>query len=250
MRLVTFTVALFLTAGPCLLAQSPRIVSPDIQPDGRVVFRLNAPKSAEVILTGEFLDGPRKMERGSDGIWSRHGGTRRSLRCTTTTSRSTACGRSIRRMPQLKTGSTASTITSVLEVRASVAGVLRRAAGAARRDPHALVSLEVARHAYGGSRCIRRRVTTRARAARYPVLYLFHGANADENAWYRLGRGEPHSRQPPCRPEKSNPSSSSCRSDTACRRVDRRRENTAKFSKDLIEDVIPLYRVSACRAHA
>ena len=26
------------------------------------------------------------------------------------------------------------------------------------------------------------------RGARYPVLYLFHGANADENAWYRLGR--------------------------------------------------------------
>jgi enterochelin esterase-like enzyme len=23
---------------------------------------------------------------------------------------------------------------------------------------------------------------------RYPVVYLFHGANADENAWYRLGR--------------------------------------------------------------
>ena len=27
----------------------------------------------------------------------------------------------------------------------------------------------------------------RDRAVRYPVLYLFHGANADETAWTRLG---------------------------------------------------------------
>lgn len=28
----------------------------------------------------------------------------------------------------------------------------------------------------------------RDQQTRYPVVYLFHGANADENAWYRLGR--------------------------------------------------------------
>jgi enterochelin esterase-like enzyme len=85
------------------------------------------------------------------------------------------------------------------------------------------------------------------RSARYPVLYLFHGANADENAWYRLGRANlildnllatgkiqpfivvmPFGYGvPPNGPQV---------------------ENTAKFAKDLIEDVIP-YIESNYRAH-
>ena len=48
------------------------------------------------------------------------------------------------------------------------AGVLRRPAGSARRDPHALVPLEVAERRCGGSPSTRRRGTTRQPQTRYP----------------------------------------------------------------------------------
>jgi enterochelin esterase family protein len=87
-------------------------------------------------------------------------------------------------------------------------------------------------------------------STRYPVLYLFHGANADENAWYRLGRANlildnllaagkikpfivvmPFGYGvPPDQPQA---------------------ENTAEFGRDLVDDVIPYiqstYRVFADR---
>ena len=248
MRLVTFTVALFLTAGPCLLAQSPRIVSPDIQPDGRVVFRLNAPKSAEVILTGEFLDGPRKMERGSDGIWTVTVGPVEPevyhYNFTIDGVRTIDPSNS-----QLKTGSTASTITSVLEVRPSSPAFYD-----AQPVPHG----DIRTHWYHSKTLDTvRRLTVytppgydKSSSARFPVLYLFHGANADENAWYRLGRANlildnliaARTIQPfivvmpfgygvpPDGPQT---------------------ENTAKFGKELLEDVIPFvettYRALADR---
>ena len=92
------------------------------------------------------------------------------------------------------------------------------------------------------------------RTTRYPVLYLFHGANADETAWTRLGRANlildnllaekkalpfivvmPFGYGVPPHP----PGASG--------------NNTAEFAKDLLGDVLPYiesrYRVQADRAH-
>lgn len=56
---------------PVAYAQQARqIVSSDMLADGRVTFRLNAPRADEVILTGEFLDGPRNFVKDADGVWS------------------------------------------------------------------------------------------------------------------------------------------------------------------------------------
>ena len=52
-------------------AQQPRqIVSPDVLSDGRVTFRLNAPKARDVTLTGEFLDGAKPFVKDADGVWT------------------------------------------------------------------------------------------------------------------------------------------------------------------------------------
>src|SRR4051812_178638 len=50
----------------------PVISSPEVQPDRKVTFRLNAPKANEVAFFGDWMQ-PRtseKMTKDSDGIWS------------------------------------------------------------------------------------------------------------------------------------------------------------------------------------
>ncbi len=227
---------ILLSATPALAQPQPRILSPEVLSDGRVTFRLNAPKALDVSVSGEFLEGVRNLEKGTDGVWSVTVGPIEpetyhynfSIDGVRTIDPSN---------PHLKTGSTASTISSVLEV--------RRAAGQfydAQPVPHG----EIRTHWYNSKSLNSvRRLTVytppgydKERSARYPVLYLFHGANADENAWYRLGRANLILDNllaagkikpflvvmplgygvPPDGPQA---------------------ENTAKFGKDLIEDVIP-----------
>jgi len=49
----------------------PRIVSPEIQPDKKVTFRIRAPKANEVTLRGDWMTGaPAKLERDESGVWS------------------------------------------------------------------------------------------------------------------------------------------------------------------------------------
>jgi enterochelin esterase family protein len=224
--------------------QARQIVSPDILADGRVTFRLNAPKADEVILTGEFLDGPRNFMKDADGVWSvtvgpvapevyHYSFTIDGVRTIDPSN------------PQLKTGSTASTITSVLEIPHPAPAFYD-----AQPVPHG----DIRTHWYHSKSLdgVRRLVVytppgyEKNRSTRHPVLYLFHGANADENAWYRLGRANlildnllaagkiqpfivvmPFGYGvPPGGPQT---------------------DNTAKFGKDLIEDVIP-YIESSYRA--
>jgi enterochelin esterase-like enzyme len=231
-------------------AQQPQaIVSPEILPDGRVTFRLNAPNAREVTLTGEFVDGARGFTREAGGVWSvtvgpvapeiyHYNFTIDGVRTIDPAN------------PQLKTGSTASTITSVLEVPHSSPAFYD-----AQPVPHG----EIRTHWYHSkSLGTPRRLTVytppgydNQRSTRYPVLYLFHGANADENAWYRLGR--------------ANLILDNLLAAGKIRRFivvmpfgygvapnGPQTDNTAKFGKDLIDDVIPYiddsYRTLANRA--
>jgi enterochelin esterase family protein len=240
-------VCMFAVAG-LVAQQPPRIISPEVLPDRRVTFRLNAPKAAEVLLTGEFLDGNRKFEKGADGIWTVTVGPIEPeiyhYNFTIDGVRTIDPGN-----PQLKTGSTPSTITSVLEIKGAVPAFY---------DAQAVPHGEIRTHWYHSiSLGSVRRLTVytppgydKNQSTRYPVLYLFHGANADENAWYRLGRANlildnllaagkikpfivvmPFGYGvPPDQPQA---------------------ENTAKFGRDLVDDVIPYiqstYRVFADR---
>jgi enterochelin esterase-like enzyme len=243
--------ALLLLLPALVYAQQARpILSPEVLPDGRVTFRLNAPKADEVTLTGEFLDGPRSFSKDADGVWNVTVGP-----IAPEVYHYNFVIDGVRTIdpanPQLKTGSTASTITSVLEI---------RHASPAFYDPQPVAHGEIRTHWYHSkSLDVTRRLTVytppgydKNRSTRYPVLYLFHGANADENAWYRLGRANlildnllaagqaqpfivvmPFGYGvPPGGPQA---------------------DNTAKFGKDLIEDVIPYiddsYRTISNRAN-
>jgi enterochelin esterase-like enzyme len=178
-------IALLLASG--VSAQQPaNLRSPEIAADRRVTFRLYAPKATEVVLTGEFLDGRKTLEKGDDGVWSTTVGpvepeiyhynfTVDGVRIIDPAN------------PNLKTGSTASTLSSILEVPADAPAFYD-----GQNVPHG----EIRTHWYHSkSLGTLRRLTVytppgydRDRQTRYPVVYLFHGANADETAWYRLGR--------------------------------------------------------------
>jgi enterochelin esterase family protein len=54
-------------------ATAPAVVSPQVQPDGQVTFRINAPKATEVILTGDIwkdASHKEKMTKNDQGVWS------------------------------------------------------------------------------------------------------------------------------------------------------------------------------------
>ena len=104
--------------------------------------------------------------------------------------------------------------------------------------------------ACAGSRSTRRPATTRISSTRYPVLYLFHGANADENAWYRLGRAN-LILDNLLAAGKIKPFIVVMPFGYGVTPGGPQAENTAKFGKDLIDDVIPyidrLYRTFSDR---
>src|SRR5689334_2681232 len=68
----------FLTIACSVWAQSraDQVVSPEVHSDGRVTFRVYAPKASEVTVAGEWMrpDGhpmnPQKLVKGDDGVWS------------------------------------------------------------------------------------------------------------------------------------------------------------------------------------
>ena len=178
---------------------------------------------------------------------------RSSQRSITTISRSMAFVPIDPGNPSVKTGSTASTLASILEVRGDAPAFYD-----GQPVPHG----DVHAHWYHSKSLGSLRQLTvytppgyeREQQTRYPVLYLLHGANADEHAWYRLGRvnlildnllGAARARPfivvmpfgygvRPGAPEGQS-------------------QNTARFSQDLIDDVMPFiqarYRASADRAH-
>jgi enterochelin esterase family protein len=78
--LVLGLLVLALGASRLSAAQPPRreptpndtLVSPDVQSDRRVTFRIYAPKASEVTLRGDWMEGPGtvKLEKNEKGVWS------------------------------------------------------------------------------------------------------------------------------------------------------------------------------------
>ncbi len=214
------------------------VVSPEVGPDRRVTFRLLAPKANEVLVSGWFMEGSKALEKDANGVWSvtigpvepdiySYNFTIDGVRAIDTAN------------PDIKTGSIGDTIQSVLEVPGD---------GPAFYDgqpvPHGEVRmLWYESKSLGSLRRLNVYVPPgydRDGSARYPVLYLLHGATADETTWTRLGRANlildnllaagksrafivvmPFGYGAP--PGAPGP----------------RGQNTALFSRDLLEDVIP-----------
>src|SRR4051812_46032149 len=51
-------------------AFTPPLVSPEVQPDRRVTFRLRAPNAKDVSVSGEWGGGVKAMTRDDQGTWS------------------------------------------------------------------------------------------------------------------------------------------------------------------------------------
>ena len=173
------------TTAPRNPAIEQPVRSPDVSPDRRVTFRLRAPKANEVSVGGEFQAGSLPMTKDSSGIWSVTVGPLKpeiynynfTIDGVKTIDPANA---------EVKTGSTPSTIESILEVKGDAPAFYD-----AQPVPHGEIHTVWYPSKSLGSI---RRVTIYTPPGyegssdrRYPVLYLFHGANADETAWTRLG---------------------------------------------------------------
>jgi enterochelin esterase-like enzyme len=187
MRYLTLAVVLFTgTATSWSQPAASPVTSPELGADRRVTFRLLAPQAQSVLLTGEFMAGSRALERDANGLWTLTLGPIEPeiyhYNFTIDGVRTIDPGN-----PALKTGSTFNTLASVLEVKGD-----RPAFYDGQAVPHG----EIRTHWYHSkSLNTLRRLTVytppgydKETKTRYPVLYLFHGANADETAWHRLGR--------------------------------------------------------------
>ncbi len=219
-----------------LAQQSANVQSPEIGADRRVTFRLNAPKAQEVTLTGEFLKSGLPLVKGANGVWTVTAGP---IEPEIYHYNFTVDGVRIidPANPNLKTGSTASTLASVLEVRGDALSFYD-----GQNVPHG----EIRTHWYHSKLLgSLRRLTVytpprydRELQTRYPVVYLFHGANADETAWYRLGRVN-FILDNLLASGKIKPFIVVMPFGYGVAPGGPQAENTAKFGKDLVEDVIP-----------
>jgi len=244
-------------AGARLGAGARPVRSPEISADRHVTFRLRAPESASVVLSGEFMRGTQPLVKDADGVWSVTVGPLApeiyAYNFTIDGIKTIDPGNF-----EVKTGSTAGTIQSILEVPGDQPVFYD-----AQRVPHGEIHTDWYDSKSLGSI---RRVTVytppgydASGKTKYPVLYLFHGANADETAWTRLGhvnlildnllaagKMKPFIAVMPF----GYPSPPSLPSTGAFRGFS---QTTEDFGKDLLGDVIPYvqghYRVYTDRDH-
>ena len=228
----------------------PPVISPEILPDQRVTFRLQAPKAATVTVSGQFQKGPATMTRNESGLWSVTvgpvpSGIHEYSFNVDGLSMIDPANRAIKPMRAPR--------TSILEIPGQPPLVHDF-----QDVPHGKVSL----HWYASKSLGRRRpmqVYTPPGydanpATRYPTLYLFHGSGDNEATWVAHGhahwildnlvaqqRAQPmivvmldgHAVAP-------GPSTE-------------RNANTAAFERDVLEDAMPLvktnYRTREGAAH-
>ena len=72
-RFILISVALLIGAAAWsqqALVPGTGLVSPEINPDHSVTFRLFAPKAISVKVTGDFQNGRADMAEGKDGVWT------------------------------------------------------------------------------------------------------------------------------------------------------------------------------------
>ena len=206
-RLSLITAAMLL--GASAFAQQalwggPGVVSPEINADGTVTFRYQAPKAVKVEVTGDFLPtqklefemngqkmsydapGVRELKEGKMGIWEYTTDFKVAPDMYTYTFR--VDGLTVIDANNVFVNRDIASLTSVLLV--PEAGE-RSDLYAIHRVPHGTVSKVWYPSATAG---FDRRLTVYTPAgyetskAKYPVLYVLHGIGGDEDAWVTQGR--------------------------------------------------------------
>jgi enterochelin esterase-like enzyme len=228
--------------------QAPAPVSSEVHADRTITFRLSAPKANEVSVSGEFAQGPQRMQKDDAGVWSITVGPVEPEVYSYTFS--VDGFRDIDpNNPNLKPGVRSS--SSVLEVPAAQPQFYDP-----QPKPHGTVHINLYESkSLGMTRSVY--VYTppdyEKQKGKYPVLYLLHGSGDTESGWATIGRanvildnllaegkvkpmivvmpfGHP---QPSVGFGSISPSNS----------------DRAAFTRDLLEDVMPMvekmYRISA-----
>ncbi len=185
--LLTFCAAVIL-----LQAQAPpptpgsNVVSPDVQPDRRVTFRLYAPKATEVAFFGDWMKTgtSEKMTKGSDGTWSiTVGPLPSSIYIYNFILDGVPIADPVNPRMKLR----ARTSASLVEVRGD-----EQLPWMPRDVPHGNVQIawQQSKVLGGDPRWIWIYTPpgyARDQAKKYPVLYLFHGSNDIAGGWVLAG---------------------------------------------------------------
>lgn len=160
----------------------PVVLSPELLPDRRVIFRVRASNASEVTITGEWTNGVKQLAKDASGVWSVTLGPLApdlygysffidGFQTLDPANPAVKPMRSVR--------------TSILEVPA-VDPLLH--------DFQNVAHGTVRQHAYGSRANLRHLVVytppgyDMAPASRYPVLYLLHGSGDNESTWTGIGR--------------------------------------------------------------
>lgn len=183
------TASILLLLASCAWPQPPApdtLVSPEVQPDRRVTFRLRAPKASEVTFFGDWMPvgSEEKMAKGADGVWSvTLGPLAPSIYLYTFTVDGVTMADPVN--PRIKLRSRTS--ASMVEVRASTPALWQE-----RDVPHGTVEInwQKSKVIKGDARWIW--VYTppgyeKDRDRQYPVLYLLHGSNDTAAGWTLAG---------------------------------------------------------------
>ena len=162
----------------------PQVISPEINPDNTVTFRLKAPDVSQAFVTGDFLDrGKAPMTKTDDGMWQL---TTDTLPAELYLYNYIVDGLSIADPSNVFTIRDVCTVFNYFIVPGKATelyNVCDVPHGTMRQIWYDSPSLGMKR---------RLNIYTppgyEAGDSRYPVLYLLHGMGGDETAWAALGR--------------------------------------------------------------
>jgi enterochelin esterase-like enzyme len=155
----------------------PALHSPEIHADRTVTFRVSAPKATAVSLTGDAVKAPQAMERDQQGVWSV---TLGPMRPDLYSYRFSVDGVSV-----VDPGNQARPATmfavpgdgpAIYDLRPVPHGELHELFYASK-------ALDTVRRVF-----VYTPPNYETASARYPVLYLLHGAGSDESSWTESGR--------------------------------------------------------------
>jgi enterochelin esterase-like enzyme len=174
--------------GQATAAQAPQrrpVVSPDIQPDHRVTFRLAAARATEVILSGDW-EGENNvpMKKDDQGVWSATVGP---LAPELWSYSFTVDGVRTLDPANVDNYRDGQRLSSIFIIPGPESAIYAHNPGI----PHGFLhqvwypapTLKMARRAY-----VYTPPGYESGSSRYPVLYLHPGGGADEDAWTSLGR--------------------------------------------------------------
>ena len=163
------------------------LVSPEINPDHSVTFRLRAPKAVKVQVRGDFAASPCDMTEGEGGIWTY---TTEPLQGELYSYNFVVDGQRVLDPSNVYMNRDVATWTSIFTLCAEPGD--KGWYYEVHDVPHGTVS-----HVWYDSPTLgmKRRLTVYTPAGyednpnvKYPVFYLLHGSGGDEDAWSDLGR--------------------------------------------------------------